>query len=54
MSRVAGKRIALNKHEVAEFFEQRAQKFNAQTPLTAILYQDKHPGARRETRRIGA
>ena len=43
MSRVAGKRIALNKHEVAEFFEQRAQKFNAQTPLTAILYQDKHP-----------
>jgi 2-polyprenyl-3-methyl-5-hydroxy-6-metoxy-1,4-benzoquinol methylase len=43
MSRVAGEKIPLNKDEVANFFEQRARKFDAATPLTAILYQDKHP-----------
>jgi 2-polyprenyl-3-methyl-5-hydroxy-6-metoxy-1,4-benzoquinol methylase len=43
MSRIAGEKVALNKAEVAEFFEQRAHKFSAATPLTAILYQDKHP-----------
>ena len=43
MSRIAGDRLALNKNEIADFFEQRAQKFNAATPLTAILYQDNHP-----------
>lgn len=43
MSRIKGDRISLNRDEVAGFFEQRARKFNADTPLTAILYQDKHP-----------
>lgn len=43
MSRIAGDRIALNRREIADFFEQRAHKFSAATPLTAILYQDNHP-----------
>jgi 2-polyprenyl-3-methyl-5-hydroxy-6-metoxy-1,4-benzoquinol methylase len=43
MSRVVGEKIPLNKSEVADFFEQRARRFDAATPLTAILYQDKHP-----------
>lgn len=43
MIRVTGDKIALDKRQVADFFEQRAQKFNAETPLTTILYQDKHP-----------
>lgn len=43
MSRVTGEKIALNKDQVADFFEQRARKFRADTPLTAVLYQDKHP-----------
>lgn len=43
MSRIVGDRIGLDKAQVAGFFEQRAQKFNADTPLTAILYQDNHP-----------
>jgi 2-polyprenyl-3-methyl-5-hydroxy-6-metoxy-1,4-benzoquinol methylase len=43
MSRVRGDRIALDKSEVAQFFEHRAQKFNADAPLTTTLYQDSHP-----------
>jgi 2-polyprenyl-3-methyl-5-hydroxy-6-metoxy-1,4-benzoquinol methylase len=43
MSRVSGDKIGLDKDEVADFFEQRARKFNAEAPLTAILYQDQHP-----------
>lgn len=50
MSRIAGDRVALNRSEVADFFEQRARKFTAATPLTAILYQDNQPeiAARRD------
>ncbi len=43
MSRIAGEKVALNRNEIADFFEQRARKFTAATPLTAILYQDNHP-----------
>jgi 2-polyprenyl-3-methyl-5-hydroxy-6-metoxy-1,4-benzoquinol methylase len=43
MSRVVGDKTDLNQDAVARFFEQRASKFNADTPLTAILYQDRHP-----------
>lgn len=43
MSRVAKDKVSLNQDQVAAFFEQRARKFNAATPLTSILYQDKHP-----------
>lgn len=43
MSRITGDKVVLNKGEVADFFEERARKFNADAPLTAILYQDKHP-----------
>lgn len=43
MSRIAGKPIPLNKREVADFFEERARKFDADRPLITILYQDRHP-----------
>jgi len=52
MSRILGEKIALNQSQVADFFEQRARKFNAETPLTAILYQDQHPEIAEERDRL--
>lgn len=52
MSRILGEKIALNQTQVADFFEDRARRFNADTPLTAILYQDSNPQIAEERDRL--
>ncbi|GBR12857.1 class I SAM-dependent DNA methyltransferase [Asaia spathodeae] len=43
MSRVKKERIELDRQQVSDFFERRAQTFDPKQPLTAVLYQDAHP-----------
>lgn len=43
MTRIQKDIVELSQQAVSDFFEQRAQKFDAQHPLTSILYQDEHP-----------
>jgi 2-polyprenyl-3-methyl-5-hydroxy-6-metoxy-1,4-benzoquinol methylase len=43
MSRINGTRETINADQVAAFFERRAEKFDAENPLCAVLYQDQAP-----------
>lgn len=43
MSRISGAKVAIKADEVAAFFERRAEKFDAENPLCAVLYQDHAP-----------
>lgn len=42
-SRIKGGRATLEPEAVAQFFKDRANKFNSNHPLTAVLYQDQNP-----------
>ncbi|MEQ1602946.1 MAG: class I SAM-dependent methyltransferase [Methylophilaceae bacterium] len=47
-ARIKEKNIAIDPHSVASFFHDRAEKFNPQHPLTAVLYQDNNPALAEE------
>lgn len=47
-SRIKGDKTALDPKAVANFFNDRASKFNSKHPLTAVLYQDKNPALAEE------
>ena len=48
MARIYRKKATINQDKTLNFFESRGKHFNAECPLTSILYQDKNPDLAKE------